>query len=69
MNTVAIQYIWQAILESERSDDIQLMDDEMLIAATTHGSPQSRPDQSGVVGREAIAKAAISSKLVDIDSL
>jgi hypothetical protein len=29
MNTVAIDYIWQAILESERSDEIQLVSNEL----------------------------------------
>ncbi len=37
MNTVAEDYIWQAILESERSDDLQFMDDELrLKAEATH---------------------------------
>lgn len=29
MNPTAIDYIWQAIRDSERSDEIQLMDDEL----------------------------------------
>ena len=33
MNTVAEDYIWQAILESERSDDLQFMDDELRLKA------------------------------------
>jgi hypothetical protein len=69
MNPVAIQYIWKAILESERSDELQFMDDEMLITAAAHASPQPRLDQFSVVGREPIAEAAISLKLVDSNSL
>jgi len=69
MTTAAIEYIWKAILESERSDELQVMDDEMLITAAAHTSPQPRLDQSGAVGREPIAEAAISLKLVDSNSL
>ena len=60
MNSAAIEYVWKAILESERSHRLQFMDDEMLITAAAHGSPQPRPDQSSAAGREPIAEAAIS---------
>jgi len=63
MNAVAIQYIWQAIQESERSDELQFMDDEMLIMTAATRVVQLRPDQSGAVGREPIAKVAISPTL------
>ena len=46
MNAAAIEYIWKAILESERSDELQFIDDEMLImTAATRLTPQP-PDQS-----------------------
>jgi len=63
MTTVSIDYIWKAIQESERSDELHFMDNEMLITAAAHGSPQPRPDRSGTVGREPIVKAAISPAL------
>ena len=45
MNAAAIEYIWKAIQESERSDEFQFMDDEMLIrTAATRLTPQP-PDQ------------------------
>jgi hypothetical protein len=34
MNAVAIQYIWQAIQESERSDELQFMNCEAVIMLT-----------------------------------
>ncbi len=69
MTTVAIDYIWQAIRESERSDEIQFMDDEILIRAQATRLTQPRPNQSGAMGNESVANAVISPKLVDIDSL
>ncbi len=33
MNTVAMDYIWQTIRESERSDEIQFMDEELRMKA------------------------------------
>ncbi len=69
MNPVAIQYIWQAIQESERSDELQFMDDEMLITAAAHASPQPRLDQSSAVGREPIAEAVTEPHRVNGDSL
>ena len=63
MNAVAIQHIWQAIQESERSDELHFMDHEMLIMTAATRVVQPRPDQSGAVGREPIAKVAISPTL------
>ena len=63
MNAVAIQHIWQAILESERSDEPHFMDDEVLITTAVTRVVQPRPDQSGAVGREPIAEVAISPTL------
>jgi hypothetical protein len=69
MNAAAIDYIWKAIQESERSDELQFMDDKMLIAVVAHGSAQHRTVQPNAVGRESIAEAAISPKPADNDSL
>ena len=63
MNPAAIEYIWQAIQESERSDDLPFMDDEMLITTAATRVVQPRPDRSGAVGREPIAEVAISPPL------
>ena len=63
MNAAAIKYIWKAILESERSDELQFMDHEMLIMTAATRMVQPRPDQSGAVGREPIAEVAISPTL------
>jgi hypothetical protein len=49
MSTIAIDYIWQAILESERSDDIRFMDDEFRIRTEPTRLPQPWLDQSGAV--------------------
>ncbi len=69
MNAAAIDYVWKAIQESERSDELQFKDDEMLITAAAHGSAPSRPDQSSAVSRAPIAEATISPKRADNDSL
>ncbi len=50
MNAVAIQYIWDAIRESERSDEIQFMDDEILIKDAATRLTQQRPDQPETSG-------------------
>jgi hypothetical protein len=63
MSTVAIDYVWQVILESERSDDIQFMDDEFRIKAEAARLAQPRFDQRGAVGREPIAAAVIQPAL------
>ena len=49
MNAIEIQDVWQAIRESERSDEIQFMDDQILIKAEAIRLTQ-QPDQSGAVG-------------------
>ena len=63
MNATAIEYIWQVIQESERSDELQFMDHEMLIMTAVTRVVQPRPNQSGAVGREPIAEVAISPTL------
>jgi hypothetical protein len=63
MSTVAIDYIWQAILESERSDDIQFIDDELRLKAEATRLAQPWLDRSGAVGREPIASSAIQPAL------
>jgi hypothetical protein len=69
MNATAIECIWKAILESERSDDLQFMDDEMLIMTAAARVVHLRPDQSGAVGRDLITEVAINPKLAASDSL
>ncbi|CAG0946369.1 hypothetical protein ANRL1_02939 [Anaerolineae bacterium] len=59
MNTVAIDYIWQAILESERSDDIQFIDDELRLNAEAARMTHLLRVQSGAAGREPIAKTTL----------
>jgi hypothetical protein len=56
MNTVAIDRIWQAILESERSDDIQFMDDEVLIKTARLARP--RLDQPDAMATDPTTTAA-----------
>ena len=63
MNAAAIEYIWKAIQESERSDELQFMDDKMLIMTAATRVMQLRPDQSGAVGCEPTAEVAISPTL------
>jgi len=63
MNATAIEYIWKAILESERSDELHFMDNEVLIMTAATRVAQPRPDQSGAAGREPIAEVAISPTL------
>jgi hypothetical protein len=50
MNAVAIQYIWQAIQESERSDDLPFID-------ALNRLSQQWPDRSGAIGRESFTPA------------
>ena len=64
MTTLTIDYIWQVIRESERSDEIQFMDDVLLIKAEAARLAQSRRDQSGAVATDSIADAAISPALL-----
>jgi hypothetical protein len=68
MSAAAIDYIWRAIQESERSDALQFRDDEMLITAAAQGSAQHRTVPPNAVGRKSIAEAAISPKPADNDS-
>jgi hypothetical protein len=67
MTTVAIDYIWQVIRETERSDEIQFMDDELLIKAEAPRVPHNLQDLFGDMGsgpgRKSIADAAISPAL------
>lgn len=63
MTTVAIDYIWQVIRETERSDEIQFMDDELLIKAGAARVAQPRRVQPGAVATDSIADAAISPAL------
>jgi hypothetical protein len=51
MNATAIQYIWQAIRESERSDDLSFID-------TLDRLSQLQPDRPGALDRENITTAA-----------
>jgi len=50
MNAVAIQYIWQAIQESERSDDLPFIDALKRLT-------QPRSDRSSAIGRTSITTA------------
>jgi hypothetical protein len=63
MNTVAIDYIWQAILESEGSDDIQFMDDELRLNAGAARLTHLPRLQSGAIGREPLATTTIGPAL------
>jgi hypothetical protein len=60
MTTVAIDDIWQAILDSERSDDIQFMDDELRIKREAVRLARLRRFQAGVKGGEPAGKATLS---------
>lgn len=62
MTTAAIEYIWKAILESERSDEFQLMD---VVARWT---PPTRSDAL-TLGRESITAAVTKALRVTTDSL
>ena len=64
MNAVTIQYVWQAIQESERSDEIQFMDDELLIKAGAARLAQARRVQSSAAGCQLIADTAIMPALL-----
>jgi len=60
MSTVAIDDIWQAILDSERSDDIQFMDDELRIKREAVRLARLRRTQFGVKSGEPAGKATVS---------
>ena len=57
MSTVTIEYVWQAIMESERNDDIERVDDDLLIKAEATRSVFPRLDQSDAPSSELIAAA------------
>ncbi len=60
MNPVTIDYIWQAIRESERSDEFQFMDDATsIMAEVARRIPPRRVQPDGLV-HDSIADAAIS---------
>jgi len=54
MNKVAIQYIWQAIQESEQSDDLPFID-------ALRRSLRPWPDRPGAADRAPITTAATES--------
>lgn len=60
MTTVAIDYIWQAILESERSDDIQFIDDELHVNAEAARLTQLLRIQSAAAGDESAVKTIVT---------
>ena len=62
MNAAAIQYIWQAIRESERSDDLSFID-------TLDRLSQPRPDRPGVLDRENMTTAAEPLRTVTLPLL
>jgi len=53
MNAAAIQYIWQAIRESERSDDLSFID---TLKQSLMPRPD-RPDRSGASNRAPMTTA------------
>jgi hypothetical protein len=62
MNAVAIQYIWQAIRESERSDDLSFID--ALTRLT-----QARPDWLDAPSRASITATVTEPRRTYSDSL
>ncbi len=67
MNTAAIEYIWKAIQESERSGESRLMDYELLVKAAAAHLMQQRLEQSSIADSESAAEVAISPKPVASD--
>jgi hypothetical protein len=67
MNAAAIDYIWKAIQESERSGESRFMDYELLVKAAVTYLVQQRLEQSGAAGRESAAEVTISPQPVDSD--
>ena len=71
MTTSAIQYIWQAIRESERSDESHLTHDETSIKAeaprVSHHLQDLFSDMGREPGRKSFADAAISPTLPKLD--
>jgi len=62
VNTVAIQYIWQAIQESERSDDLPFID-------VRNHLTQQRLDRFAAPDRGSIAAVTIDPLRTRSDSL
>jgi len=60
MTTVAVEYIWKAILESERSDELQFMD------GMARWTP---PARLSALGRKSIMAAVTKPLQVKSDSL
>jgi hypothetical protein len=63
MTTVTVDYIWQVIRESERSDESYFTNDETSIKAEAARLAQLRRVQSAAVASNSIADAAISPTL------
>jgi hypothetical protein len=60
MNAAAIDYIWKAIQESERSGESRFMDYELLAKAAAAYLVQQRLEQSGAAASEPIGDATLS---------
>ncbi len=65
MNATAIDYVWQVIRESERSDELRFWNDEKPIAVAA----QPQPDQPNAVSHDPIIEIANNSKMTTGDSL
>jgi hypothetical protein len=65
MTTAAIEYIWKAILESERSNRLQFMNEDFLVKAAVPRLAQPQPNEFGAVAGETIANTVINPKLAD----
>jgi hypothetical protein len=58
MTAVTVDYVWQAIRDSERSDEFRFIDDELRIKAeAAHLAQLLRPKRAAVAARP-IADAA-----------
>ena len=68
MNATAIQYIWQAIRESERSDDLSFID-TLKQSLMPQPDRSDRPDRSGVADRMPITTVAIEPRQMQQDTL
>ena len=65
MHAAAIDYVWQVIRESERSDELRFWSDEKPIAVAA----QPQPDHSNAVSRDPIIEVANNPKMTAGDSL
>jgi hypothetical protein len=63
MTTVTVDYIWQVIRESERSDESYFTNGETSIKAEAARLAQLRRVQSAAVASNSIADGAISPTL------